>query len=100
MHEFLNPANVLKRGITRNYANLRGTDLTKEMTIGVNDVAYQTQLASAGGINRRQRIPDNEIPAHGTLARNRQQIPADKAVGAVPPDDVTTAPAWIEVAPS
>ena len=43
---------------------------------------------------------DNEIPAHGTLARNRQQIPADKAVGAVPPDDVTTAPAWIEVAPS
>jgi len=43
---------------------------------------------------------DNEIPPHGTLARNRQQIPADKAVGAVPPDDVTTAPAWIEVAPS
>ena len=42
---------------------------------------------------------DNEIPAHGTLARNRQQIPADKAVGAVPPEDVTTSPAWIEVAP-
>ena len=43
---------------------------------------------------------DNEIPPHGTLARNRQQIPADKAVGAVPPEDVTTGPAWIEVAPS
>ena len=43
---------------------------------------------------------DNEIPPHGTLARNRQHIPADKAVGAMPPDDVTTAPAWIEVAPS
>ena len=25
---------------------------------------------------------DGEIPPHGTLARNRQQIPADKAVGA------------------
>jgi NADH-quinone oxidoreductase subunit E len=43
---------------------------------------------------------DNEIPPHGTLARNRQHIPADKAVGAVSPDDVTTAPVWIEVAPS
>ena len=40
---------------------------------------------------------DNEIPAHGTLARNRQHIPADKAVGAVPPEDVTTGPVWIEV---
>jgi NADH-quinone oxidoreductase subunit E len=43
---------------------------------------------------------DNEIPPHGTLARNRQHIPADKAVGAVPPDDVTTGPVWIEVSPS
>jgi NADH-quinone oxidoreductase subunit E len=43
---------------------------------------------------------DNEIPPHGTLARNRQHIPADKAVGAVAPDDVTTGPVWIEVAPS
>jgi NADH-quinone oxidoreductase subunit E len=43
---------------------------------------------------------DNEIPPHGTLARNRQHIPADKAVGAVPPEDVTSGPAWIEVAPS
>jgi NADH-quinone oxidoreductase subunit E len=43
---------------------------------------------------------DNEIPPHGTLARNRQQIPADKAVGAVAPEDVTTGPAWIEVSPA
>jgi NADH-quinone oxidoreductase subunit E len=43
---------------------------------------------------------DDEIPPHGTLARHRQQIPADRAVGAVPPEDVTTPPAWIEVAPS
>ena len=43
---------------------------------------------------------DNEIPPHGTLARNRQHIPADKAVGAVSPDDVTTAPVWIEVSPA
>jgi NADH-quinone oxidoreductase subunit E len=38
---------------------------------------------------------DNEIPPHGTLGRNRQHIPVDKAVGAVPPEDVTTAPEWI-----
>lgn len=43
---------------------------------------------------------DNEIPPHGTLARNRQHIPADKAVGAVPPEDVTAPPAWIEVSQS
>jgi NADH-quinone oxidoreductase subunit E len=43
---------------------------------------------------------DDEIPPHGTLARNRQHIPADKAVGAVSPDDVTAGPAWIEVASS
>jgi NADH-quinone oxidoreductase subunit E len=42
---------------------------------------------------------DNEIPPHGTLARNRQHIPADKAAGAVPPEDVTTGPVWIEVSP-
>ena len=43
---------------------------------------------------------DSEVPPHGTLARNRQHIPADKAVGAVSPDDVNEAPAWIEVSPS
>jgi NADH-quinone oxidoreductase subunit E len=43
---------------------------------------------------------DGEIPPHGTLGRNRQHIPADKAVGAVAPEDVTGGPAWIEVAPA
>jgi NADH-quinone oxidoreductase subunit E len=43
---------------------------------------------------------DGEIPPHGTLGRNRQQIPADRAVGARHPDDVTQAPAWIEVSPA
>lgn len=38
---------------------------------------------------------DHEIPPHGTLARVRQQIPPDRAVGAVPPEAVTGAPAWI-----
>jgi NADH-quinone oxidoreductase subunit E len=42
---------------------------------------------------------DAEIPPHGTLGRNRQQIPADKAVGAVHPDDVTAGPAWLEATP-
>jgi NADH-quinone oxidoreductase subunit E len=43
---------------------------------------------------------EGEIPPHGTLGRNRQHIPADKAVGAVAPEDVTGGPAWIEVAPA
>ncbi len=43
---------------------------------------------------------DNEIPPHGTLGRNRQQIPADRAVGAQHPDDVTSGPAWIEIVPA
>lgn len=42
---------------------------------------------------------DNEVPPHGTLARVRQSIPADKAVGAVPPELADHAPAWIEVTP-
>jgi NADH-quinone oxidoreductase subunit E len=40
---------------------------------------------------------DAEIPPHGTLGRNRQHIPVDRAVGAVPPEDVTEPPAWISV---
>jgi len=43
---------------------------------------------------------EGEIPPHGTLGRNRQQIPAGKAVGAVHPDDVTTGPVWLQVSPS
>ena len=38
-----------------------------------------------------------EVPPHGTLGRNRQNIPADKFVGAPDPDDVTEGPAWIPV---
>ena len=40
---------------------------------------------------------DDEIPPHGTLGRNRQRIPADRAVGAVPPDAVDAPPAWITI---
>ncbi len=40
---------------------------------------------------------DGEIPPHGTLGRNRQHIPADRAVGAVPPEQVTTGPAWVTI---
>lgn len=40
---------------------------------------------------------DDEIPPHGTLARVRQHIPADRAVGAVDPDDVDGPPAWVPV---
>ena len=37
---------------------------------------------------------DGEIPPHGTLARIRQQIPADKAAGVAPPD-APVEPAWM-----
>jgi NADH-quinone oxidoreductase subunit E len=43
---------------------------------------------------------DNEIPPHGTLGRNRQHIPADKAVGSVPPESVDGQPQWIDPVPS
>jgi NADH-quinone oxidoreductase subunit E len=43
---------------------------------------------------------DREIPPHGTLGRNRQHIPDDKAVGAVAPEDVASGPAWIEATPA
>lgn len=38
---------------------------------------------------------DGEVPPHGTVARVRQHIPSDRAVGAVPPDSVTGPPSWI-----
>ncbi len=38
---------------------------------------------------------DGEVPPHGTVARIRQHIPSDRAVGAVPPDDVNSAPEWM-----
>jgi NADH-quinone oxidoreductase subunit E len=41
---------------------------------------------------------DGEIPPHGTLATVRQRIPADRAVGAVDPDDVDEPPAWLPAA--
>ncbi len=43
---------------------------------------------------------EGEIPPHGTLGRNRQHIPADKAVGAVAPEAAGAAPAWIEIVPA
>ncbi|NCZ69504.1 MAG: NAD(P)H-dependent oxidoreductase subunit E [Acidimicrobiia bacterium] len=41
------------------------------------------------------RLTD-EIPPHGTVARVRQHIPAERGVGAVPPEDVTVAPSWMD----
>ena len=43
---------------------------------------------------RNSRL-DGEIPPHGTVARVRQQIPSDRAAGAVPPEAVTSAPVWM-----
>jgi NADH-quinone oxidoreductase subunit E len=42
---------------------------------------------------------DGEVPVHGTLARVRQQIPSERAVGAVAPDDVSSAPVWMPPVP-
>ena len=38
---------------------------------------------------------ENEVPAHGTVARVRQHIPTDKTAGIRAPEDVTEAPAWL-----
>jgi len=38
---------------------------------------------------------DGEVPPHGTVARTRQHIPSDRAVGVFAPDEVTTAPVWM-----
>jgi NADH-quinone oxidoreductase subunit E len=40
----------------------------------------------------------DEIPPHGTVARVRQHIPADRGVGAVAPEDATAPPVWLAVA--
>ena len=39
---------------------------------------------------------DNEVPAHGTVARVRQHIPADKTAGIHAPDEVKAAPVWLD----
>ncbi|MFM9137639.1 MAG: NAD(P)H-dependent oxidoreductase subunit E, partial [Actinomycetota bacterium] len=39
---------------------------------------------------------DGEIPPQGTLAQVRQHIPAERHVGAVDPDEVTSGPAWLD----
>jgi NADH-quinone oxidoreductase subunit E len=41
--------------------------------------------------------PDGEIPPHGTLALQRQHIPADRAAGNADPDGAA-APIWLEQA--
>jgi NADH-quinone oxidoreductase subunit E len=38
---------------------------------------------------------DGEVPPHGMVARTRQHIPSDRAVGVFAPDEVTTAPVWM-----
>lgn len=38
---------------------------------------------------------DGEIPPHGVVARVRQSIPVDRAVGAVAPEAVNEAPVWM-----
>ena len=41
---------------------------------------------------------EGEIPPHGTVARVRQHIPADRGVGVLSPDAVDGAPLWISTA--
>ena len=42
----------------------------------------------------------DDVPVHGTLARVRQHIPADREVGAVPPEAPGQAPAWLDGRPA
>jgi len=38
---------------------------------------------------------NHDVPDHGVLSRIRQHIPEDRFVGAVPPEDVVSSPAWM-----
>jgi NADH-quinone oxidoreductase subunit E len=38
---------------------------------------------------------DSDIPKHGVLSQIRQHIPEDKFVGSTPPEDVVSAPVWL-----
>ena len=38
----------------------------------------------------------DEVPAHGTVARVRQHIPAERLAGVRPPDEVGEAPEWFD----
>ena len=40
-------------------------------------------------------VLDDEIPPHGTTARVRQHIPAERAVGAIAPEEVNEEPVWL-----
>jgi NADH-quinone oxidoreductase subunit E len=42
----------------------------------------------------------DEIPQHGTLARVRQHIPADRGVGVTSPEEVNQAPEWFDGKPA
>jgi NADH-quinone oxidoreductase subunit E len=53
-------------------------------------------LRSTGRTTVPTRSNDNgDIPPHGTLARVRQQLPADRRAGNAPPD-ASGAPVWLE----
>ncbi|MCY3850335.1 MAG: NAD(P)H-dependent oxidoreductase subunit E [Acidimicrobiaceae bacterium] len=38
----------------------------------------------------------DDLPRHGTLARVRQRIPADRLAGILPPDKAREAPVWLQ----
>jgi len=42
----------------------------------------------------------DEMPRHGVLAKVRQRIPAERSVGAVAPELVSTAPVWLDGKPA
>jgi NADH-quinone oxidoreductase subunit E len=58
---------------------------------------YRVTAADLDGLidDLRGSRLDGEIPPHGTVARVRQHIPSERAVGVFAPDDVTTAPVWM-----
>jgi NADH-quinone oxidoreductase subunit E len=43
----------------------------------------------------RRGLLDGEVPPHGTVARVRQRIPSERAVGVFAPDDVIEPPTWM-----
>ena len=63
--------------------------------IPVERIEAEPALATRATRKAAETGPDGAIPSHGTLALERQHIPADRAAGNADPDSAP-APVWLE----
>jgi NADH-quinone oxidoreductase subunit E len=56
---------------------------------------YRVTPSDFDGLIESLQADAGDVPDHGTLSRVRQQIPANRLVGAIAPEAVTGPPAWL-----